>query len=75
MSKGKVLVVDDDPFVLKSVRATRDGLNQHGFNAELTEINGHTHNYYGRSSEINKAVWAFLQGKRLDPFLNLVGRE
>jgi two-component system, OmpR family, KDP operon response regulator KdpE len=25
MSKGKVLVVDDDPFVLKSVRATLEG--------------------------------------------------
>jgi DNA-binding response OmpR family regulator len=25
MSKGKVLIVDDDPFVLKSVRATLEG--------------------------------------------------
>jgi two-component system KDP operon response regulator KdpE len=25
MSKGKILVVDDDPFVLKSVRATLEG--------------------------------------------------
>jgi len=53
-------------FPLTAVRASRDRLNQHGFNSELTEISGHTHNYYGRSSEINKAVWAFLEGKRLE---------
>jgi len=57
---------NDTFFPLKPVRATRDALNQQGFSAELTELNGHTHNYYGRSSEINKAVWAFLQSKRLE---------
>jgi len=57
---------NDNFFPLKPVRATRDKLNEQGFNAELTEINGHTHNYYGRSSEINKSAWAFLQDKHLD---------
>jgi poly(3-hydroxybutyrate) depolymerase len=57
---------NDRFFPPKAVRATRDALNQHGFNAELTEINGHTHNYYGRSPEINTSVWAFLKDKRLD---------
>ena len=33
---------------------------------ELTEIPGHTHDYYGRSSDINKAAWLFLKEKRLD---------
>jgi poly(3-hydroxybutyrate) depolymerase len=57
---------NDSFFPLKPVRETRDALNEQGFGAELTEIRGHTHNYYGRSSEINKAAWAFLQGKRLE---------
>jgi poly(3-hydroxybutyrate) depolymerase len=57
---------NDNFFPLPPVRATRDALNQQNFNAELTEINGHTHNYYGRSSAINKDVWAFLKTKQLD---------
>ncbi len=57
---------NDQFFPLAPVRATRDVLNEQGFNAQLTEIKGHTHDYYGRSSEINKAVWAFLRDKQLD---------
>ena len=57
---------NDSFFPLAPVRATRDALNQEGFNAQLTEIKGHTHDYYGRSSEINKAVWTFLRDKQLD---------
>ncbi len=45
---------------------SRDALNEQGFNAELTEINGHTHDYYGSSSAINKSVWAFLKDKHLE---------
>jgi hypothetical protein len=48
------------------VRATRVALNNRGFGAELTEIKGHTHDYYGRASEINKEVWSFLQQHHLD---------
>ena len=57
---------NDSFFPLAPVRATRDALNQQGFNAELTEITGHTHDYYGRSSWINKHVWDFLKDKHLD---------
>jgi poly(3-hydroxybutyrate) depolymerase len=57
---------NDRLFPLEKVRATRDALNEQGFNAELTEISGHTHDYYSRSSQINKGVWEFLKDKRLD---------
>ena len=57
---------NDRFFPLAPVRATRDALNNEGFDAQLTEIRGHTHDYYGRSGEINKAAWAFLRDKQLD---------
>jgi poly(3-hydroxybutyrate) depolymerase len=57
---------NDRLFPLQPVRATRDALNQRGFNAELNEISGHTHDYYSRSSDINKSVWAFLRDRRLE---------
>jgi poly(3-hydroxybutyrate) depolymerase len=57
---------NDQFFPLAPVRASRDALNKEGFDAQLTEIKGHTHDYYGSSGEINKAVWAFLQDKQLD---------
>jgi poly(3-hydroxybutyrate) depolymerase len=57
---------NDANFPVRQVRESLEQLNRQDFNVELTEIPGHTHNYYGRSSEINKAVWAFLQGRRLD---------
>jgi poly(3-hydroxybutyrate) depolymerase len=57
---------DDALFPLRAVRATRDFLNKQGFGVELTEIKGHTHNYYVRADEINKSVWQFLQKHRLE---------
>ena len=57
---------NDSFFPLAPVRATRDALNKEGFDVQLTEIRGHTHDYYGRSGEINKAAWAFLRDKQLD---------
>jgi predicted esterase len=57
---------NDQFFPLKAVRGSRDYLNEHGFKVELTEIAGHTHNYYGRSGEINKAAWEFLSRHRLE---------
>ena len=57
---------DDPLFPLRAVRATRDFLTKQGFGVELTEIKGHTHNYYVRADEINKSVWQFLQKQRLD---------
>jgi poly(3-hydroxybutyrate) depolymerase len=57
---------NDSFFPLRPVRDSRDALNEQGFNAELTEIVGHTHNYYGSSSGINKSAWAFLKDKHLE---------
>jgi poly(3-hydroxybutyrate) depolymerase len=56
---------NDNFFPLKVVRNTRDVLNARGFNAQLTEIKNHTHDYYSSSSSINKEVWAFLQQHKL----------
>jgi poly(3-hydroxybutyrate) depolymerase len=56
----------DEAFSLEFVRQTRDALNAHGFNAQVTEIKNHTHDYYGSSAEINKEAWAFLQQHHLD---------
>jgi poly(3-hydroxybutyrate) depolymerase len=55
----------DKLFPLEPVRATRDALNNHGFNVELVEIKGHTHWYYDRAAKINKEVWSFLQQHQL----------
>ena len=52
---------DDALFPLPAVRATRDVLKTGGFDAKLTELAGHTHNYYGRAPYINDQVWTFLR--------------
>jgi poly(3-hydroxybutyrate) depolymerase len=57
---------DDRSFPLAAVRVTRDALAQAGFNPMLTEIPRHTHDYYRRSGDINREVWAFLGDKKLD---------
>jgi poly(3-hydroxybutyrate) depolymerase len=56
----------DALFPLTVVRATRDVLKARGFPVTLTEVNGHTHNYYSRASEINPQVWSFLQQHELE---------
>jgi predicted esterase len=56
---------NDAFFPLSVVRQTRDTLNAHGFDVRLTEIRGHTHDYYGSASAINNEAWAFLQPKKL----------
>jgi poly(3-hydroxybutyrate) depolymerase len=63
---GMWVGTDDRLFPLAPVRATRDGLAAFGFPVELSEIKNHTHDYYRRSSEINKAAFAFLQQHKLD---------
>jgi len=50
---------------MPSSRRTEATLIAHGFPAHLTEINGHGHNYYDRSNQINEAVWTFLQKQQL----------
>jgi poly(3-hydroxybutyrate) depolymerase len=56
---------DDAIIPVAAVRQTRDVLNAHGFNLQLTEIRGHTHDYYTPSGGINKQVWAFLKEHKL----------
>ena len=51
---------------VNDVRQTRDALDYMGFPVALTEIKGHTHDYYSRASGINKEVWEFLQKHRLE---------
>lgn len=61
-----IFVGTDDPlFPLRVVRATRDALKQRGFPVELTEIKGHTHDYYSRAAAINKSAWEFLSRQEL----------
>jgi predicted esterase len=55
----------DPLFPVMTVRRSQAALNAAGFNAQLTEIKGHTHDYYSRAADINKQVWAFLKDKKL----------
>lgn len=50
---------------LDQIRASRDRLNEKGFAAQLVEIQGHDHNYYARSDEINRNAWIFLKEQEL----------
>jgi poly(3-hydroxybutyrate) depolymerase len=56
---------NDALFPVLYVRQTRDVLNARGFNVQLTEITGHTHDYYSSSGGINKQIWAFLKDHKL----------
>lgn len=61
-----IFVGTRDPFFpVDLVRKTRDGLNAKGLSVQLTEIPGHDHNYYSRSSEINSNAWEFLKKAEL----------
>ena len=55
----------DNFFPLAPVQATRDALKSRGFPVEYTEMLGHTHDYYGRASEINDAAWVFFESHPL----------
>jgi len=62
-----IWVGTNDPlFPVHAVRATQTTLNKQGFAAVLTEIPGHTHNYYNRAPDINRQAWQFLAKQRLD---------
>jgi predicted esterase len=61
-----IVVGTVDPFFpLTAVRATRDALNNSGFNVQLTEINGHNHWYYDLAPKINADAWDFLKQQKL----------
>jgi poly(3-hydroxybutyrate) depolymerase len=53
-------------FPLTSVRATAEALKSRGFPVTLTEIPGHTHDYYSKSKEINAQVWELFSRTRLE---------
>ena len=56
-----------DPFFsLTQVYATQAELNKHGFNAQVVEMKGHDHDYYGVSKDLNPKIWDFLSKTRLD---------
>jgi poly(3-hydroxybutyrate) depolymerase len=56
-----------DPFFpVDSVKAAQSALEAQGFAVRLRVINGHTHDYYGRSREINQDAWKFLLQQRLE---------
>ncbi len=61
-----VVGTEDRYFPLERVRATRDALAERGFPVELTEIEGHTHQYYDLATKINKQSWGFLQTHALE---------
>lgn len=56
----------DPLFSVDSVRKTRDAFEGEGFTVEVREIEGHDHNYYAWSRQINDMVWKFLSPKHLD---------
>ena len=55
----------DQFFPLADVRATRDALNQKGFDAQLIEMKGHDHWYYDLAPKINAEAWTFLKQYKL----------
>jgi poly(3-hydroxybutyrate) depolymerase len=63
---GIVVGTADPFFPVEAVRATRDALKAKGIEGPLTEIKGHTHDYYARSKEVNKLAWEFLKDKELE---------
>jgi poly(3-hydroxybutyrate) depolymerase len=56
----------DPLFPVADLRETRDMLTSRGFSVDLTEIEGHNHNYGRRSDEINKMIWEFFSKHRLE---------
>jgi poly(3-hydroxybutyrate) depolymerase len=57
---------NDAFFPVAAVRATRDALAAAGVPVTLTEIKGHTHDYYSRANDINRDAWAFLKSHALE---------
>jgi poly(3-hydroxybutyrate) depolymerase len=55
----------DNVVVIDAVRQVREYLVGKGFSVKLTEIPNHTHDYYSRASDINRAAWEFLKAHQL----------
>lgn len=45
-------------------KGTADALKADGFPVEFHSMEGHNHNYYAVSAEVNRAAWQFLKDKR-----------
>jgi poly(3-hydroxybutyrate) depolymerase len=56
---------DDRVVALPAVREVREYLVSRGFDVKLTEMKGHTHDYYSRANDINRDAWAFLRAHKL----------
>jgi predicted esterase len=56
----------DQFFSMASVKATQTELNKHGFDAQVEEMKGHDHDYYGVSKDLNPKIWDFLSKTTLD---------
>jgi predicted esterase len=51
----------DQYYPMEAVQLTHDALDKRNFKVVLIEIDGHDHNYYRKSKQINTTAWAFLQ--------------
>jgi poly(3-hydroxybutyrate) depolymerase len=56
---------EDEYYPLEAVQATGDALVRRDFDVVVLEIEGHNHNYYKRSNDINETAWSFLKKNRL----------
>ena len=56
---------NDRFFPVPLVEATKAAMEVKGLPVKLELIKNHTHDYYGKSRDINRAVWAFLKQQRL----------
>ncbi|MFT3744528.1 MAG: PHB depolymerase family esterase [Pyrinomonadaceae bacterium] len=63
---------DDRMVPVAAVRSTKDALTAAGFTVDYHEMNGHTHDYYGKSNEINSQAWEFLKKYELKAEPNYV---
>jgi predicted esterase len=63
----EIWVGTEDPyFSLPLVKATQSALKKHGFEAQVVEMKGHDHNYYGVSKNLNPKIWEFFRNNTLD---------
>ncbi len=56
----------DQSYSLDLVRGAREELNKRGFDARVTEMEGHDHDYYAVAAELNPKVWKFLMESKLE---------
>jgi poly(3-hydroxybutyrate) depolymerase len=62
-----IWVGTEDPyFKMPLVKATQAELNKHGFDAQVVEMKGHDHNYYGVAKDLNPKIWEFFRSHPLD---------